>query len=179
MGDINVRLSTICAILYTLSHEIGLYASRPYISILVVEYGGSSMSVGLIASSFSIIQVILAIKAGKWIDRVGVRYPALLGSIAFIIGTIGLASTRILLIIVVCSLFLGLSHLLALLSVQNALTGLPDRQRNRALSMYSFSNSVGMFIGPFLGGCIQEKFGIGRGFYLYMLIAPIRLCPHA
>ncbi len=160
-----MRSPIICTILYAVSHGMALYAARPYIALLVTESGGDSMAVGLIAAAYSVAQVMLALPAGKWIDKLGAHCPAIYGAIVFILGVIGLANTKNLYAMAVYYFFLGASHMLALLSVQHVVTGLYSSLRNKVLGIYVFANSVGMFAGPYIGGHFQNWLGTGRGFY--------------
>ncbi len=64
-----MRPPAIRTILYTNSHQLVLYAARPYMVLLVVERGGGSMAAGLIAAAYGVVQVSLALPAGKWIDK--------------------------------------------------------------------------------------------------------------
>lgn len=63
-----MRPPAIRTILYTNSHQLVLYAARPYMVLLVVERGGGSMAVGFMAA-YGVVQVSLALPAGKWIDK--------------------------------------------------------------------------------------------------------------
>jgi MFS family permease len=144
---------------------MALYAVRPYIALLVAETGGGSIAVGLIAAAYSLVQVILAIFAGRWIDKLGARRPAVYGATVFLLGAIGLTSIKNLFFIAVSSFLLGISHLLALLSAQYVVTGLYSNLRNKIMGVYVFVNSVGMFAGSYVGGYFQDWLGTGKGFY--------------
>lgn len=144
-------------ILLNFLHYTALYASRPYLSLLVEELGGSELEIGLIMSMYSLIQVATALLEGRWIAQRGTRAPAFFGSICFLLGTTILMFTSNLWIVGVGSLLMGVGHGLILLRGQYNVTGISDETlRTVAVGWLSFFNSV----GTALDLCWEENCGI-------------------
>ena len=53
-------------ILLNFLHYTALYASRPYLSLLVEELGGSELEISLIVSVYSLVQVGTALWVGRY-----------------------------------------------------------------------------------------------------------------
>lgn len=152
-------------ILLNFLHYTALYASRPYLSLLVEELGGSELEISLIVSVYSLVQVGTALWVGRWIAQSGTRAPELLGSICFLLGTTVLVLTSNLWLVGIGSLFMGAGHGLILLCGQHNVTGISDEAlRTTAVGWLSFFNSVGTVLGPLLGGKLRDLFGARCGF---------------
>ena len=65
------------------------------VSLYALDLGASSFAIGVLVSFYALCPLLLAIYAGKLIDRVGARLPMLLGTLGLVVG-IGLpvAATR-------------------------------------------------------------------------------------
>ena len=149
-------------------HYIAIFASRPYISLLAASIGTDNIGIGLIAGSYSGIQVIMALYAGKIIDRIGPRIPAIFGSVILVIGLVGLSIARHWLFILLCSVLIGFSHLFVLVSSQCVVTGWASgSERENNVGLMTFMTSAASFLGPVLGGWLQDWRGISNSF-LYM-----------
>lgn len=153
------------AILLNFLHFLALYASRPYLSLLIGDLGGGRMETGFILSLYSVVQIAAALPAGHWIARRGCRRPVRWGGAAFLTGTVLLTAARDLWMTGMASVLLGLGHSLILLSAQHIVTGVPEPDaRARAVGWLSFFNSAGVFLGPLAGGYLQDVLGRNPGF---------------
>lgn len=152
-------------ILLNFLHYTALYASRPYLSLLVEELGGSELEIGLIVSMYSLVQVATALLVGDWIAQGGTRAPEFFGSIYFLLGTTILMLTSNLWLVGMGALLMGAGHGLILLCGQHNVTGISDETlRTVAVGWLSFFNSVGTVLGPLLGGKLRDLFGAHYGF---------------
>ena len=149
----------------TLIHWLAIYGSRPYISLLVQGIGNNSMLTGMIAGVYGTVQVLLALQVSNGITRYGAKKLIVLGNIFLTISYCILFSTNNLLYIAFCSLLLGIAHVLVMVSAQYMVTGFSGSiSREKAVGLYTFSNSLGIFIGPTVGAYLHEKFGLSAGF---------------
>ena len=146
-------------------HYTALYASRPYLSLLAQEMGGSEIEIGFIVSLYSFIQVATALLVGYWIDKSGIKRPSCCGSICFFCGTSILMFTSCLRQVGIGSLFMGIGHGIILLCGQHSVTSVPDdTARTAAVGWLSFFNSVGTAAGPLIGGKLRDLYGLHYGF---------------
>ena len=152
-------------ILLNFLHYTALYASRPYLSLLAQDLGGSELEIGVTVSLYSFIQVFTALPAGRWIARRGPKRPSCFGTFSFLCGTVLLMFTSDLRLAGLSSLLLGAGHGLILLCGQHSVTGIADdTARTAAVGWLSFFNSVGTALGPLLGGKLRDLSGSGLGF---------------
>jgi MFS family permease len=159
-------------ILVNLLHFSALASSRPYITLLAVEHGAGSLAIGLIAASFSIVQVFLALAMGRLLDRIGSRLPVMAGAVLFTLAVAALMLTGNLYLIAVCSLLMGLSSLTILLGSQHRLTSMPaGPERDHYVGLMAFVNSVGNFAGPAIGGYTISLLGLNHGFLASVAIS--------
>src|SRR2546421_6968261 len=67
-------------VLLSVLNSIGQRGSKVAVSLYALELGGGPFTVGLLAAMFAAFPLLLAVHAGRISDRVGVRYPILLGT---------------------------------------------------------------------------------------------------
>ena len=159
-----------------LFHCLSLHASRPFLSLMAVQLGASVAEVGLISAPYSLIQAAVALPAGRLIATRGIRPVALLGGGIFLAGLLLLIQAHNLWALATASALMGLGHVLILLCGQYVVTGRPDStEKAQAVGWLSFSTSLGSFLGPVIGGAMQQSLGNRMGFTGGLLSAAIGL----
>lgn len=139
---------------------VGLYmgvvsALRPMVSYRAIEIGAPPVALGIIASCFAIVALVVAIPVGRWVDRFGeVRFlrlgSALLAVDAFAIlvlrTTWGLAASQAL---------LGLGQVQVVVAGQALMAkrGAPGG-RERRVRLFSVAVAVGQLVGPVTAGVL-------------------------
>ena len=158
-------MSLIILIGSTFTHWLSIYGSRPYISLLVVELGGDNMKVGLVASAYSLVQVILALQVSRSIDRFGAKRTIIVGNMFLVAGLLWLSSARSLVCVGLCSALLGIAHVLVMISAQYIATGFSGPiSKEKAVGYYTLGNSAGIFLGPTIGAAMHTAWGMNKGF---------------
>ncbi|TMH48878.1 MAG: MFS transporter, partial [Betaproteobacteria bacterium] len=105
-------------------------------------------------------------------DRIGVRYPILLGSIGITAGLVLPALHEGLLTLFLCPTLIGLGHIFFHVSIHNAvgsIGGAAERAKN--FSSFSLGASVATFIGPSLAGFTIDALGFRPTFVVLALIS--------
>ncbi|MGP1609115.1 MAG: MFS transporter, partial [Burkholderiales bacterium] len=144
----------------SLLNGIGAFAAQILVSLYALNQGASHLTVGLLAASFSMFPMLLAVAAGRLVDRFGVRWPMTFGATTGGLGMLvayffpGLSSLYI------AALMTGLGLIFINLGTQN-LVGLLSTPENRSknFSNYTLSTSGAQLLGPLLGGFAIEHFG--------------------
>ena len=136
---------------------IGIAAAQVVLSLYALALGASHFAVGVVAAMFSICPMLLAVVAGKLIDRVGCRWPMTLGAACGGLGMLALYLVPGLPAIYVAGMMSGISMLAFGLSTQN-LVGLLSTPETRArnFSNYALSSSVSSFLWPLIGGFLID-----------------------
>ena len=137
-------------------HYMALTASRPYLAGFASQLGASAMEVGVVTSMYSVIQAICALWIGGLIAKRGSKNAALIGTACYVVGVTGLIFVKSWVLVGLCMLLFGFSHGAITMSTQYVVTGLTGSNRERIIGYQSFSNSAGMFLGPYIGGFLKD-----------------------
>ena len=60
--------------------------SKVLVSLFAIQLGASQFYIGILVALYSLFPMLLALYAGKLSDRLGVRYPMMVGSIGLALG---------------------------------------------------------------------------------------------
>ena len=138
-------------------HYMALTASRPYLAGFATQLGANTMEVGIVTSMYSVIQAVCAIWIGGLIAKRGSRQAALIGTTCYLLGVTGLVFVRSWILVALCTLLFGFAHGAITMSTQFVVTGLGcGVNKEKMIGYQSFSNSAGMFIGPYIGGFLKD-----------------------
>ncbi len=162
----------------SLLNGIGVFAAQILVSLYALNQGASHLAIGLLAASFSLFPMLLAVAAGRLVDRFGVRWPMTFGATTGGTGMLvayffpGLTS------LYVTALLTGLGLIFINLGTQN-LVGMLSTPENRSknFSNYTLSTSGAQLLGPLIGGFAIEHFGYSSTcLYLALLsLGPISM----
>ena len=152
-------------ILCAFTHFVGVYGTRPYLVLLASSLGANDVQVGLISSLYSVVQASIALLVGGMIESISPRFTLTAGGAVFLVAAALLTQAYSLWLIALCSLLVGLSHVLVLITLQYLVTGMPGKSRNSNVGLYTFANSAGTFVGPTFGGYMYEWLGSNPSFW--------------
>ena len=137
----------------SLLHSVGVFSSQMVLPLYALNLGASPVTVGLLAATFSLFPTLLAVTAGRWIDRFGARWPMTAGSLIGGLGILAPFFFHSLSAIYVAGALNGLSAVLFSLAAQNLVGVLSTPEtRARDFSNYTLTHSFSQFVGPLLGG---------------------------
>jgi predicted MFS family arabinose efflux permease len=146
---------------------------RVIISLTAIHHGATPFTVGVVMSLLTVIAMLLAVRWGRWVDRVGVRGPMLAGAAAILAAMVLAWAVPRLETLFVASPLAGSGFFLFHIAAGQAaaVIGRPqDRVRNFGLLALAFSTSG--FLGPVLAGFAID--GIGhRGAMLALSTAAL------
>lgn len=150
---------------------IPVFAARPMTSLFAEELNASMYEIGMITACYSITPLILAIFAGRYIDRYGERIPLFIGSLGILVSLSLPSIFPKIPILYISQILLGGSQLLAILSIQNGVNkSVSNQNRDRVVGSFSFFSSIGMLLGPLMGGYASEHLGFQKSFMLLALV---------
>ena len=142
-----------------LNHS-GYAGSRMLMSLYALELGADQFSIGIIMALYALCPMLLAIYAGKLVDRVGPRLPMLAGTVGTLVGLLlpygfpGLAT------LYVSAFVLGTSFqffFVAIHGTAGAIGGAGNRVRNYTAISIGFS--LAAFFGPLIAGFSIDYLG--------------------
>src|ERR1043166_8018438 len=156
-----------------LSH-VGFGGSRVAVSLYAIELGATPFLVGTIAALYGIFPALLAIAAGKIMDRLGFRIPMLFGCSGIMAALLLPYFLPALGTLYATATLLGLSFMVFQLSSQTlagAVASGKDRARNYSLVSLGFA--AASLVGPLIAGFAIDHYGHVRAFLLLSLpVAP-------
>jgi MFS family permease len=162
----------------SLLNGTSLFATRVVLSLYALSLGAEPFTIGLLAATFSIFPMLLAVTAGKLIDRFGPRWPMTLGAIGSGLGMLVPYFFPALPAVFIASAMSGLSMVFFNLATQN-LVGVLSSPDNRAqnFSNYSLTVAASNFLGPLIGGFSADHAGyVTACLHLALLtVAPVAI----
>lgn len=147
--------------------------SKVLVSLFAIQLGASQFYIGILVALYSLFPMLLALYAGKLSDRLGVRYPMIVGSSGLALGLSVPYFFPTLTALYASAALVGASHVFYNVSVQNlvgTLSGTDDRTRN--FTNYGLIMALGGFIGPLIAGFSIDHFGYAAG-YLILAAGPL------
>lgn len=142
--------------------------------LMALREGYSAAAVGALLALFALSQVFLALPAGRYADRHGVRRPVALSVGVTVAGVALSAAFPVFAVLCVSALAVGGSTAVASIALQRhvgrAASG--TTQMRQAFSWLAIGPAVANFIGPFLAGLLIDHAGF-RAAYAALALMPL------
>jgi MFS family permease len=147
--------------------------SKIIITLFSIQLGAPQIVIGILVALYSLFPMILAIYAGKLIDRLGVRWPMVAGSCGIALGlTLPFFLPQTATLYVQAAL-VGAAHVFYNVSIQNLIGSIGNADdRTKNFSNFGLAMSTGSFIGPLVCGFGIDHFG-HRATYLLIAAFPL------
>lgn len=149
--------------IFVLAH-VAFVGARLTGSLYALANHASTFTVGVILALFSLVPMLIAVHAGRWLDAVGPWRPLLAG-VSMMLGGLLLPAlfpyaTADVAPLLVCSCLVGTGATIALLAVQKVVGERADpNNRAAAFSWLALGASVSGFIGPVASGALIDLIG--------------------
>ncbi len=143
-------------------------------ALYALAHKASAFTVGVLMALFALVPMLIAVRAGRWIDRAGARLPVASGLALILAGaalpavfSYELADIAPLL---VGATLMGTGQMLVLISIQQ-LVGerAPAAQRTTVFSWLALGVSLSGMVGPVVSGALIDHLG-HRSVYVGMLL---------
>lgn len=151
-------------LLVVLTHA-AFAGARVGTALFALSLGASTFEVGVIGALFAALPMFFSVKAGRAIDRVGVRPPFLVGTALTAAGTALAYAWPALPSLYVVATLVGSGLVIVHIAASNAVGALgepSDRPRNFSFLALGFSASG--FLGPLAAGFMIDGLGHARAF---------------
>ena len=137
-----------------------IHAVRPMVSYRAIELGATSYQLGLVAGSYALLSLVVAVPIGRWVDRRGEVRFLVSGAVVVAIVAALLAAITSIAGLVVAQALLGVGQILSVVALQSlvASSGGPAA-RDARFGVFSVTVSAGLIAGPALGGLIGGRSG--------------------
>lgn len=163
--------------------QASIYVMRPMITYRAIENGASSFEIGLIASIYALLPLIVAVPMGRWVGRLGEIPLLVVGSVSFIALGISFAFLNDVIAIAIATAVAGVAHLANVAASQAMVASRsPVELQDHNFGYFSFSTSLGHTFGPIIGGFIAGSSGVlpessSSAFVFAAILAALSLMP--
>ena len=150
--------------------------SRMLVSLYAIQLHASTFTVGTLMSSFALLPMLLAVAAGRLIDRVGARWPMFAASFTVAVGALLPFVWPRLWTLYAASTLIGTGFMVFHVAV-NQVVGAIGRAEDRAanFSWLALGFSVSSSLGPLVTGFAIDAIGHVRTFLLLFLFPLVPL----
>jgi MFS family permease len=156
--------------LTTVTH-IASTGTRFAVTMAALKLGASPFDVGLLMAAFALLPMLIAVKAGRIADRIGVRLPMMVSAVVAIAAVLLPFFWHTLTALFITSIFLGGAGNVIYMSTQPLVGryGKPeDRPANFGLFAMGYSTSS--FVGPVLAGFAIDYISVHATFLLLAVL---------
>ncbi len=162
-----------------LSHMV-FVSARMIASLYALANNASTFTVGVIMALFSLVPMLISVRAGRWLDAVGPRRPTLIGALLVLGGTLlpsmfTYASADLAPVLVAAAL-IGTGTTLTMIAMQQLVGQRADPARRPAVfSVFALGASISGFSGPVASGLLIDMYGHRAAFAALVLVALMAL----
>lgn len=168
------RLLPLMAILVLV--HLAFTGGRVALSLYAIALHAPTVVVGLLVSMLSLLPMLLSVRLGRWIDRVGMQRPA---RIAIAVTAAGAALPALwpsVPVLCLASMLLGSGFMLLHMTVYNEVGHtVTDQTRVRAFTLLALAFSTSTVLGPVIAGLAIDGFGHRLTFALLTLFPLLAL----
>lgn len=169
-------MSTYFAFALTLFTFLPVNAARVMLALYALDLGAQPLAVGFLTATFSVFPMLLAVIAGKVTDRVGSRWPVLVGTVIVLCGMLVPYFVRGLTALYVAAAMNGLAFAFFSVSLQNLIGVMSTpHQRAQHFSIFSLMVATANFAGPLFAGFTIDRSGYEVACLAVALLALIPL----
>jgi len=157
----------------TLLNHISFKGSKILISLFAIDLGATPMTIGVLFAMYSVFPVFLSVYAGKVSDRLGFRWPMVLGSVGLLSGLLLPYAVPSVVALFASATLIGMCYIFYIVSVQHLIGSMGEGiARTRNYSIFSVCVGLTALIGPTTAGFAID--GIGhRSTYLLLAAFPV------
>jgi MFS family permease len=158
-GPLGVRTLIALSIL----NHVAFSGTRVALTLTALHLHAPTVQVGAVLSMLSLLPMLLAIAGGRWIDRIGARWPMVLGTATIAVGMLLPLVWLSVPTLYMTAVLVGLGFLPFHMGIQKLISelGTPDDRRHN-LSLMAIGFSVSAFLGPTSSGFLID--GLGHRF---------------
>ena len=141
--------------------QASIYVMRPMITYRALENGATGYQIGLIASIYALVPLVVAVQMGRWVGRISEVPLLFAGCLSFIVLGISFAFLNNIIAIAAATALAGIAHLSNVAASQAMVASRsPHELQDQNFGYFSFSTSMGHTFGPMLGGIIAGSSGV-------------------
>ena len=160
--------AALLCVLAMLNH-VALTGGRITVSLTALQMGLSTFKVGTLVAVFAVLPMLFSVRAGRWVDRVGIVRPLVTGTTLVAVGTALPFVSQTQFALLVASCCIGIGFMLHQVATQDLLGHAEPTQRLRNFSLMSLALAGSGFSGPLIAGLAIDNLGTRLAFGLLTL----------
>jgi MFS family permease len=130
----------------------------PMASYRGLQLGMAPASLGLLATAFSVLPLLVSLRVGRIVDRRGGRIFMIGGTVVMVAAALGLAVADSVAVLLGAVGLLGLGHMTAVVAAQGSVArGSDARAYDQRFSALGFFAALGQLIGPGVAGLVAGE----------------------
>jgi len=140
--------------------------------LLALRHGYSEAAIGVLMALFALTQVFLALPAGRFADRAGIRRPMAFSVVAAVAGGAIAVAWPVFPVLCVAALLTGGATGFASIAMQRHVGRIAQTptELKRVFSWMAIGPAIANFVGPFLAGLMIDHAGFRAAFGLMALL---------
>jgi len=159
-------------LLTVLSHG-GFVGSRITMSLAALDQGATPLAVGTLMSLYAVIPMLMAVQAGRLVDRVGAFRPIAIAGTVMALAMIAPFASHALPVLFASAAVVGSAFMMQHIALNHVIGHLGDpSERPINFSWFALGYSISGFIGPLLAGFAVEHVGHDAAFLL-LAVPPV------
>ena len=151
---------------------MAISGGRVAVSLTALELKRSTLEVGILIAVFALLPMLLSVKAGRLLDKIGPWRPMRASAFVVIIGTILPLIWQDMVALVIAAACMGLGHMVFQIAVQRQMGLSSGEERLRNFSWLSLSMATSGLLGPLLAGISIDYLG-HRAVFALLTISPV------
>ena len=162
------------AVLLSILQGIALRGAKMVVSLSALAQGATPFQVGILAATFPVFPLLLAVYAGRVSDRSGVMRPLVGGAIGMAAGLLLPLAVPGFAGLVACALLVGFAQIFFHVAIHNLIGAFGEGEaRTRNFATFSLGSSVAAFFGPSICGFTIDGLGFAATFIVMAAIAAL------
>ena len=157
-------------VLRTVLSHVGFVGSRITVSLSAISQGASPLTIGVLMALYAVIPMLLAVHAGRLVDRVGAFTPIAVSGAFVAAGIVLPFAFPGMGALFVSSTVAGTAFMLQHIALNNVIGNIgAPAERPVNFSWFALGYSISGFLGPLLAGFAIDLAGHGAAFLLLAL----------
>jgi MFS family permease len=140
--------------------------------LMALRQGHSAVAVGVLLALFALTQVFLALPAGRYADRHGLRRPMAIGVVAALTGSALAVAFPVFAVLCLSALLTGGATGIASIALQRHVgrAAADSTQLRQVFSWLAIGPAVSNFLGPFVAGFVIDHGGFRLAFLVLAML---------
>ena len=155
-------------------NQIALKGSRMLLSLYAIDLGAGPFAIGVLIAMYAVFPLVLALTAGKTADRIGPKWPLILGSAGLAAGLAVPAFFPGLPALYFSPALIGIFWIFFHVSAHQLVGALGEGvERVRNFGAFSLGAAISGMLGPLLVGFILDRIGARASYAALAIIATV------